>query len=176
MVRSHGAARQVETLGHGLGDAVPVSVTTLLRGYREAYMRWMTGPRVSGDPDGAFLGIFEALNWAVVVDDALRQVMAGGKGWANAYDGGAVVAGFRYARNAVHHDWSVALELRPGLTIPTPIPAILAEWIWQQTLDASRNGGVTQYKRHLAGRPVRFTLETLNTLYDQAAATLELSP
>ena len=58
---------------------MPVPVTTLLRGYREAYSRWMIGPRVSGDLDGAFLGIFEALNWAVVVDDGLREVMPGGR-------------------------------------------------------------------------------------------------
>ena len=59
--------------------------------------------------------------------------------------------------------------------LPTPLPAMLAEWTWGQALDASHPGGVTQYRRYLAGKPVRFTLETLNTLYDEAAATLESS-
>jgi hypothetical protein len=83
-----------------------VSLETLLAGYRQAYKRWMSGPRIDPDPDQAFFAIFEALNWAVTVDDRLSDVLVG---WPRGYDERDSLLGFRYARNAVHHDWADAL-------------------------------------------------------------------
>jgi hypothetical protein len=149
-----------------------VGLATLLRGYREAYVRWMAGPRISADPDEAFLTIFEALNWAVVVDDHLRRALPAGKAWSSGYPHGDVVPGFRYARNAVHHDWSLALHVTDGVFLPTPLPTGLFDWCWQPRLPATKPRGETQYRKHLAEKPVRFTLEVLDTIYGQASAGL----
>jgi hypothetical protein len=126
----------------------------------------MTGPRISADPDEAFLGIFETLNWAVAVDNRLRTHVR--RSWASSYPDGDVLAGFRYARNAVNHDWAEALELTAGVVLPTPLPAGLFEWRWRGELSATRPSGKTQYKGRLAQQPVRFTLEALGNLYGAA--------
>lgn len=146
--------------------AKPVTLTTLARGYRYAFTRWMSGPRVSTDADEAFFGIFEALNWAVVVDNRLADVR--GRGWASVYGKQDLIAGFRYARNSVHHDWADALELMEGAVLPTPVPFGLFEWLWRSDLHAKRQGGKTQYRVLLAEKPVRFTLESLDHLYASA--------
>jgi hypothetical protein len=70
-----------------------VGLGTLLAGYQQAYNRWMAGPRIDTDPDQAFFGIFEALNWAVVVDNRLKETLLG---WPGGYDGRDYLIGFRY--------------------------------------------------------------------------------
>jgi hypothetical protein len=107
--------------------------------------------RISPDPQEAFLAIFEALNWAVVIDDRLKRELPEATAWAQHFPGGDAVAGFRYARNAVHHDWSEALELEPGVLVPTPVPAMLAESMWVNYLPAGKPYGRTQYQNTSRG-------------------------
>jgi hypothetical protein len=151
---------------------VAASLDTLLRGYRQAHERWKTGPRLSLDAEEAFMGIFEALNWAVVVDDRLRQVSPTGKRWPTSHANGAIVAGFRYARNTVHHDWSDALCVEQGAVLPAVLPMPLFEWCWEQTLPAANARGAAEYAQHLAGKPARFTLEQLDALFTAEAASV----
>jgi hypothetical protein len=129
----------------------------------------MDGPRISPDVQVAFFGIFEALNWAVAVDNRLRCDHPKKRAWASDDPDGAIVAGFRYARNAVHHDWSEALELTRAAVLPSPLPMMLAEWMWVGKLSATRPSGLTQYRTRLAGQPVRFTLEALERLFSVVA-------
>jgi hypothetical protein len=89
-------------------EPAAVGLGTLLAGYRQAYQRWMSGPRIDPDPEQAFFAIFAALNWAVSIDDRLKDTLLG---WPSAYDERGYVVGFRYARNAVHHHWAEALWL-----------------------------------------------------------------
>jgi hypothetical protein len=49
----------------GAKVANPDCQKTLLAGFEQAYDRWMAGLRLDPDPEQAFFGIFEALNWAV---------------------------------------------------------------------------------------------------------------
>ena len=142
--------------------AMLVPLETLLRGYREAHQRWMEGPRLGQDAQGAFIGIFEALNWAFVVDDVLRKQR--GKGWADSHADAAIVAGFRYARNFVQHDWSEALDVQEGAAFPAVLPMPFFEWCWKHELPSTR-WGATEYRERLAGNPVRFTLEQLDALF-----------
>jgi hypothetical protein len=77
-------------------------------------------------------------------------------------------------RNAVHHDWAEALWLdRRGAVLPAPLPSGLFEWCWQPRLRSTRSSGVEKYRTHLSGKPVRFTLEALGSLYAAAAAAAE---
>jgi hypothetical protein len=65
-----------------LSDAA-VGLSTLLSGYQQAYNRWMMAPRIDTDPEQAFIAIFDALNWAVVIDDRLRTALRGR--WPSGY-------------------------------------------------------------------------------------------
>jgi hypothetical protein len=123
----------------------------------------MTGPRLSTDTDEAFMVIFEALNWAVVVDKHFADER--GRGWARPFGKQDLIAGLRYARNAVHHDWADALEVTSGVLLPSPVPAPSFEWRWRRTLAATRQGGESQYRANLAEQPVRFTLRALDDLF-----------
>lgn len=146
-----------------------VSIETLLAGYQQALHRWMAGPRINTAPDQAFFAIFEALNWAVAVDDRLKVALP--CQWPSAYDDQGYVAGFRYARNAVHHDWADALwlDLR-GALLPTPLPFGFFEWCWRPALRSSKDRGLAEYRTHLSGKPVRFTLEALESLFTKAVS------
>jgi hypothetical protein len=148
-----------------------IGLETLLRGYQQAYQRWMTGPRIDPEPEAAFFAIFEALNWAVAVDNRLKTTFRGR--WPGTDDERGYRSGFRYARNAVHHDWARALWVdHRGVYPPTPLPAPFFEWCWAPALRSTRSSGRTQYLSHLSGKPVRFTLEALESLYVEAVATV----
>lgn len=47
-------------------------------------------------------------------------------------------------------------------------PFAFFEWCWQPTLRATNQRGLAQYRAILSGKPVRFTLEALNSLYEKA--------
>jgi hypothetical protein len=154
---------------HGESGPAAVTLETLLAGYRRAYERWMAGPRIEVDQDAAFFAIFELLNWAVVIDTRLQRVSAHRDRWASRYPEGGYVLGFRYARNAVHHDWADALYISEGgVYLPTPVPFSLFEWCWRRELPSTKAHGRAKYRDRLAGKPVRFTLEALGSLYRKA--------
>jgi hypothetical protein len=110
--------------------------------------------------------IFETLNWAVAIDFRLGKTLGTRERWPASYAAAGFVLGFRYARNTVHHDWADALYVDyTGLIVPSPLPAPLFEWRWLRELPATRDKGQAEYARHLAGEPVRFTLEALESLF-----------
>ena len=133
----------------------------------------MAGPRISTDPDEAFLGIFESLNWAVALVD---RVGRDADVWRRGTPEGELIAGFRYARNAVHHDWSDALHVTPGAMLPSPLPFGLFEWRWRPKLEAKRTTGERHYLSHLADKPVRFTLSDMAGLFMRAATPGDSRP
>jgi hypothetical protein len=96
-------------------------------------------------------------------------------GWPGGYDERGTLLGFRYARNAFHHDLAEALWLdRHGFVLPSPLPARFFEWCWRPSLHSTKTRGVEKYRTHLSGKPVRFTLEAIGTLYAKAvSAALE---
>src|SRR4051794_27409123 len=90
----------------------------------------------AGDAVDTFTGLFEVLNWAVVLEDRVRRHWAPeGKPldweWRNRIRGGEVMGGVRLVRNSVHHDWSDALERPRGLTFPMTFPLTFADWQWR---------------------------------------------
>jgi hypothetical protein len=100
-----------------------LAVTLLVAGYGEALHRF-AGAEAGRGPvavDRAYMGLFEALNWAVALDDRLEREWPGerGKGeqWSDAFAEGRTLRGVRHARNRVHHQWADALG-----TAPRPLP------------------------------------------------------
>lgn len=65
-----------------------------------------------------YFALFEALNWVVSLDDRLTtdwpfDKITHGTYWCDEFSGGALIRGLRFARNSVHHDWSLGLDLDP---------------------------------------------------------------
>jgi hypothetical protein len=150
-----------------------VSAKTLLAGFNAAYARFMESGRMSTEPADAFLPIFEALSWAASLDHRLGVDLSATRrrdwNWHAKFPQSDVLLGVRYARNAVHHQWSDALYLTPGAQLPALLPAPLFEWRWQQQLPTARDRrGRQEYEALLAGAPARMTLETLQTLFTGA--------
>jgi hypothetical protein len=144
----------------------------LIRGYVEAAERFQTAAG-GRDPDAAFFALFEALNWAVAVDDLLGEVWrpAGtreGYDWRARVPNAEVMDGVRYARNLVHHHWADAVGLEDrGATFPLRFPVRFFFWLWRaadelppptRRWDKARRSA---YESQLAGRNAEDTLASL---------------
>ncbi len=120
-----------------------------------------------------YFALFEALNWAVSLDDRLSldwpfDEIAHGKYWCDEFCGGGLIRGLRFARNAVHHDWSLGLDLDP-LKNPFQQRIELLWLCWAEGLAGEKQGdGATAYRDYLAGRAVGDTLFEINDMLTAA--------
>lgn len=163
------------------GDDV-VSVRAQVRGYTTAYERFARALE-GQDPVAAYIPLFEALNWAVSLDDRIKEIWVpeGNKlGWkwrAKAGHGAEILAGVRYARNSVHHHWADALRLEDaaGRSYPKRYPDRYFQWLWRNTADipAPRPNGRQVYEQELAGRPAEESLATLANAFGFVTTLLE---
>jgi hypothetical protein len=110
-----------------------------------------------------YFALFEALNWADCLDDRLTidwpfEEIAHGRYWCDEFRGGGLIRGLRFARNSVHHDWSLALDLDP-LENPFHQRIELLWLCWAEGLAGEeRSDGATAYMNYLAGRAAGETL------------------
>lgn len=116
-----------------------VTFHVLLAGYEQAVERF-DQLALTRDAGRVFAPLFEALNWAVVLDDqACRHYPPEGEpiGWAwrDRFVAGDFVSGVRCARNRVHHQWADALTLSEGFSAPLVAPIVAHEWRWQRLAD-----------------------------------------
>src|SRR5665811_2098217 len=108
-----------------------VTFHILLEGYENAVSRFSDASK-SRDPGRVFAPLFEALNWAVALDDQARkhwapEGIALGWAWRSRVEGGEFVSAVRCARNRVHHQWADALTLSEGFTSPLVGPLVAHE-------------------------------------------------
>jgi hypothetical protein len=154
-------------------------------GLRGAVERFK-GTSPLSDPVAAAIPLFEALNWAVALDDRVREDWAPDgvdrqPGWdwvirlSNVTDAEAV-RGIRFIRNRVHHQWADALRIAKG---QSRYPARGFDWVWASAdelpppkgrFDELGHAG---YQRLLKGRPADFTLATLAETYEFMDRLLE---
>jgi hypothetical protein len=120
----------------------------------------------------AYAAVFECLNWATAVDDRVgAQWGPDGRplnwNWrARLGQGAEVMAGVRFARNRVHHQWSNAIATDPGLITRLITP--VGDWVWRQACDLPRgrdSRGEDVYIEHLAGQSVRGSLTVLSNVF-----------
>jgi hypothetical protein len=149
---------------------VIVTFEAMFNGYADALSRFDAAAE-SDDPGKAFVPLFEALNWAVALDQrtAAHFVPDGkpaGYSWPTRIGYGALVMpGVRFVRNSVHHQWSDALELRGGA---------FPEWVWRTAEDLpaldiklnAKNRRIYEenkqiYREHMEGRKARTALDAL---------------
>lgn len=98
-----------------------VTYRVLLDGYERAVERVQAVAVTEGaDPGAVYVPLFEALNWAVALDDRTRALWAPtgkalGLHWRDELPAhGPYISAVRYVRNCVHHDWSEAIAVDRG--------------------------------------------------------------
>ncbi|HEV7566095.1 MAG TPA: hypothetical protein VGO31_09085 [Microbacteriaceae bacterium] len=146
----------------------------MFEGYAGATSRFHEAAKTR-DTTATFIPLFDALNWAVALDDraAKHWTPAGeplGFGWREKVRAAEVMRGVRFVRNSVHHQWSDALVLdETGLSFPITFPAVFMEWRWRAAGELPEpepgrprdDAGREVYQQMLEGQPARVTLETL---------------
>lgn len=143
----------------------------LLKGFEQARERYMSTGRIAGAPDEALIPMSDALNWATTLDERFATIAGSQESknwdWRADYPNGDVMAGFRYARNCVHHHWAEGLYLdTSGAVLPTPLPFGFFEWRWQDSLPPTKLPyGKAEYETLMACQPARFTLDALAELF-----------
>lgn len=152
----------------------------MLAGYRAAAKRYHAG-RLTQDFAATYHPLFEALNWAVALDQqaGARWSPRGGplgSKWRDEIVGGDHVDAVRFARNRAHHQWADALVLSEGFAFPITFPLVTHEWAWRPSTDLPKgknDSGRLAYDRLLANRPARFSLQQLDETYAYVADLLE---
>ena len=141
----------------------------IVRGYSEAHDRFRGASQQPGSPEELFIPLFEALNWASVLEYAQRPHTD------------PLLLAIRFARNALVHDWADAVEGRdvpnPRVAMgsgPTP-PAVVWDWFWRDRQDfpkpnqrgkkPRRPAGGPAYDAQLSGKPVRDALQALRQIF-----------
>ena len=143
-----------------------IDLKLILSGYDAAFERLnvaRTQAKESGNSYSLYIPLLETLGWADVIEEWLQEKH--GNNWVKRLPPPAgeleeIVYGFRYARNVVHHQWSVAVELDDQ-------PSIFQDWRWKESLPSTRRQPTneTAYKNRLAGRALRHAFKDLHKLY-----------
>jgi hypothetical protein len=153
----------------------------LFEGYAVALDRFQSAMR-DPEPDPGFRALFESLNWAVAIEDFIREVwVPNGKpldwGW-RAFAGGEelpeLLNATRYARNLVYHHWADVLRRDEGFRAPIRSPLVSHSWVWRNAdelpdhPDAHRKQVIMNreaYSRRLAGDRADNTLLALGDAF-----------
>jgi hypothetical protein len=131
-------------------DTEPVSLRALLRGYDNALSR--LEDRLS-DAEPAFGALFEALNWAVALDERIANDWSPrgrplGPSWRKELTDAELLGVVRLLRNRLAHQWSSAMTLEPDD----------GEWRWRRfdEIKPGRDDPAAEklYRERFEGRPV----------------------
>jgi hypothetical protein len=157
---------------------------TMFDGYDQALTRLERAAK-GKEPAPAFIALFEALNWAVALDERARKRWTPeggplGYDWRGRVPGAHLMRAVGFARNNVHHQWSDALALDEagGRAYPKTYPIVFFEWRWRalselpaRRPEGSANGKERQaeeeaeYREKLEGKPARATLHELGEAF-----------
>jgi hypothetical protein len=156
--------------------------TAMFEGFAQAVLRFEAAVN-RGGPTETFVALFEALNWAVALDDRTRKHWSPegkslGWEWRERVLGAEIMRGVRFARNQVHHQWSDALEATPGAQLPRALPFPLGEWRWRSASDLPEPNqpdpdGEAVYQEQLQGQPARITLQQLANVFNFLRKVME---
>jgi hypothetical protein len=157
-----------------------VTFRMMLGGLDEALDRLQAAVQ-QRDSSAAFPPLFESLNWAVALDDRIGEHWAPwGKTlatkWRDEVAAAAVMAGVRFARNRVHHQWADALVLNDGIPFPMPFPIPFFGWMWRAADELPPDGnrqGEDVYRERLQGEPAHAALVELQEAFHWVGGLLE---
>lgn len=157
----------------------------MVQGYREAVARFSAAIREADGGKRAAHALFEALNWAHALDDLIAEIWrpAGerlGFDWRKRVAGAEVLAGIRYVRNRVHHDWADALQEEDGARFPMRFPVVFHSWIWRPVDELptpnprhADESGRDAYEEMLAGTRAEDVLLGLCDVFEKLMDFLE---
>jgi len=151
------------------------SFETMLIGYTDAAARFDEAAKKMRDPQATFIAAFEALNWAVALDDRVRRQwkpdgqLLSWKWRERVGHGAEIMGGVRFVRNSVHHQWADAFRVdNAGRMYPKTYPVAYFEWVWRPADELPVpdqkpwKEDEDVYRLHMEGRPVRAALNVLN--------------
>jgi hypothetical protein len=160
-------------------------------GYDQALTRLESAVR-GMKPAPASIALFEALNWAVALDDRAGEHSAPegntlGFGWRDRVQDAYRMRAIRFVRNSVHHQWSDALSLHQGgISLPMRLPARFFAWRWRALSElparptrksakekARQAEEEAEYREKLEGRHVDKTLQELGQAFYMLRVLLE---
>jgi hypothetical protein len=143
-----------------------VGIHVLAWGYRKAHERFKDATQLVDAPvEFTFPPLFEALNWAVTLGDRLGRP-------SHPY-----LAGIRFARNRVHHNWANALyyvrdpdiPVSPGLVRFGPF-----EWRWRPAHElpvGESTVGESDYRQLLEHRNAAEALDEVASFFERETGT-----
>jgi hypothetical protein len=150
-----------------------VQVDMMMRGFSLARERFAQAAELFG-PEPAYFALFEALNWAVALDDIVGEIWRPegerqGWSWRTRIEGAEVLIGIRVARNLAHHHWARALRFEPESGRP--------RWVWppSSTLPPpvkSDQRAMPYYDTLMAGERVSDTLHMVDAIFTNVARFL----
>jgi hypothetical protein len=155
----------------------------MFAGYDQALSRLEVAVKEK-EPTPAFIALFEALNWAVALDERARKRWTPegkplGFAWRERVKGAHLMQAVQFARNSIHHQWSDALELdESGRAYPKTFPVVFFEWRWSalsklpaRPVAKSKKEKALQveqeaaYQQNLEGKTARTTLHELGEAF-----------
>jgi hypothetical protein len=158
------------------------TLTVLLDGYRAACRRF-DGARKELDEAAGFRAMFEALAWAVSIDEVIGHRWAPegkalGWAWRERVPGAELMSALRFARNRVHHHWAAALEMS-GADAWYPPREFEFKWKRIQELPPAEGRrtserGAEQYRRLMATRSADVVLGIMDEAFDFVLQILEM--
>jgi hypothetical protein len=158
------------------------TMKVLLDGYRAACARFDSA-RKELDEVGAFRAMFEALEWAVSIDEVIAHRWAPdgepalGWEWRKRIPAAEFIKGLRWVRNRVHHHWLAALEINWA---EAWYPPRELEFQWKPLDElppakgkSSDERGAQQYRVLLAGHSADAGLSIIDEVFEEVVQYLE---
>jgi hypothetical protein len=164
------AAATVATAATPTYDGSRVGVGLMMDGFELARGRFNNAVTARA-ADQAFFALFEALNWAVALDDFLAECWRPhgtrlGFDWRREIANAEIFGAVRYARNRVHHQWADALKETQVEHRVLPFGSTSLAWREFEELPTPTEGredvtGREAYRTLLEGQTASFTLSDM---------------
>lgn len=158
-----------------------VPFETFLQGFSKACGRYLAASD-SFAHEKSFMPLFEALNWAVALDDRIGDAWEKKKDklpgyWAEWYANGPTAKGVRFVRNRVHHQWANAVFHSHSGNAAAAAAGFMWRWLPADQLPPGRDDTFRdEYEQHVAADLVSTTLQLLTGSFHEAAEDLGLLP
>jgi hypothetical protein len=133
----------------------------------------------SEDRAETFPPLFEALSWAVSIDDRFQSLWAAARTnqarwWSDGFAHGDTARG--HPLRPQPHTSSVggrAMAQPLGILVPVAFPLGFIEWRWRPELPPGRGEEFkAEYEQHIAASPARVTLGDLSACFADALPVL----
>ncbi|MET8098115.1 hypothetical protein ABZV29_16795 [Streptomyces sp. NPDC005236] len=136
-----------------------------LHGFHLARQRYLT-QLDGGEPEEVLvISAMEVIYWSCTLDEQLEHRDTWYRG-TQEY-GRSILKGTRYARNRATHQLPMLLESNSGIQAPLRAPLRVEEIVWLPIAQLPQpdrppgRGQAENYELHLAGKPVRHTLDAI---------------